>query len=54
VELIVLPNSSINNLGQLNLANYDCVGVSGLNTYYGLNKIDSFPYVRTIETPDAK
>jgi flavin reductase (DIM6/NTAB) family NADH-FMN oxidoreductase RutF len=52
VELIVLPDNSINDLGQLDLAAYSCAGISGLNTYYGLNKLDSFPYVRTNEIPD--
>jgi len=52
VEMIVLPDHSINALGQLDLQGYSGVGISGLNTYYGLNKLDSFPYVREDEIPN--
>lgn len=52
VELVVLPDSIINELGQIDLSAYACAGISGLNTYYGFNKLDSFPYVRTSEIPD--
>ena len=52
VELIAFPDDSINELGQLDLASYSCAGISGLNTYYGINKLDSFPYVRDHEIPD--
>lgn len=52
VELIVFPNDSINELGQLDLAAYDCVGISGLNTYYAFKKLETFPYVRTNEIPN--
>lgn len=54
VELLVLPDATINDLGQLNLEGYAGVGISGLNTYYGLNKLESFPYVREKEIPDFK
>jgi flavin reductase (DIM6/NTAB) family NADH-FMN oxidoreductase RutF len=52
VELLVFPDEAINKLGQMNLEAYDLVGISGLNTYYGLKKLDSFPYVRSHEIPD--
>lgn len=52
VFLIDLPEESINDEGQLDLASYNCVGISGLNTYYSLNKITSFPYVRLNGIPD--
>ncbi|SFT89982.1 NADH-FMN oxidoreductase RutF, flavin reductase (DIM6/NTAB) family [Algoriphagus locisalis] len=52
VEMIVFPDYTVNELGQLNLEKYLGVGISGLNTYYGLNKLDSFPYVREDEIPD--
>jgi len=52
VELIVIPDHVINDLGQLNLESYSGVGISGLNTYYGLNKLNAFPYVREDEIPD--
>lgn len=52
VEMIIIPDHTINEFGQLNLEGYSGVGISGLNTYYGLNKLDSFPYVREDEIPD--
>ncbi|MEM9546065.1 MAG: flavin reductase [Bacteroidota bacterium] len=52
VELVVYPENVINDLGQLNLATYDCTGISGLNTYYGLHKLASFPYAHVEELPD--
>ena len=54
VEMIICPDDTINDLGQLNLEGYSGVGISGLNTYYGLNKLDSFPYVRENEIPEFK
>ena len=51
VVLIVAPEESINDLGQLDLEIANGVGVSGLNTYYNLKKIANFPYVRTDEIP---
>ncbi|MEN2282672.1 flavin reductase [Algoriphagus sp. SE2] len=52
VEMIILPDKVINELGQLNLEGYSGVGISGLNTYYGLNMLESFPYVREDEIPE--
>ncbi len=52
IELIVLPNEIINELGQIDLSAYACAGIAGLNTYYGLNFLASFPYVRLDEIPD--
>lgn len=52
VELIVMQDDIINSLGQLDLSSYMGVGISGLNTYYGLNMLDSFPYVRENEIPE--
>lgn len=51
VELLIAPDDCIDELGQLQLSDYNCVGVSGLNTYYKLDKIESFPYVRNEEIP---
>ena len=49
---IIFPEEAINDLGQLNLESYSCAGISGLNTYYSLHKLQSFPYVRNDELPD--
>ncbi|WP_425637999.1 flavin reductase family protein [Algoriphagus yeomjeoni] len=54
VEMIICPDDTINDLGQLDLEGYSGVGISGLNTYYGLKKLDSFPYVRENEIPEFK
>ena len=45
VELIQLPDDSINEIGRIDLSSYECAGISGLNTYYELKKIASYPYV---------
>jgi hypothetical protein len=39
-------------LGQINLAQYQAVGIAGLNSYYKLEKLASYPYVRTHEIPE--
>ncbi|UZD22847.1 flavin reductase [Algoriphagus halophytocola] len=52
VEVIHMADHIINELGQLELQTYSGVGISGLNTYYGLNKLASFPYVREDQIPD--
>lgn len=52
IEAIILPDELVNELGQINMEAYDAVGISGLNTYYKLTKLDQFPYVREREIPD--
>ena len=52
VEWLVIPDNAINDLGQLDLEVAESVGVSGLNTYYELSKIGTFPYVRNNEIPN--
>jgi len=52
VKLIQLSDDLVTEAGQLNLENYDAVGISGLDSYYSLKKITSFPYVRVNEIPD--
>ncbi len=52
IVLIDLPDALVDDKGQINLEAYDLVGISGLNAYYDLNKITSFPYVRVNEIPD--
>ena len=46
VELILLDDHVINSLGQLNLSACHVVGISGLDTYYGLSKLETFPDAR--------
>ena len=52
VKKVIYPKHSINELGQLDLEKYSCAGISGLNTYYKVEKINSFPYVRNNNIPD--
>lgn len=51
VEHLILPDDIINDKGYLNLEANNTVGISGLNTYYDLQKIESFPYARVNEIP---
>ena len=50
--MLVIPDHVVNGLGQIDLEGCSGVGISGLNSYYALNKLDSFPYVREDEIPD--
>jgi len=52
VEIALIPDNSINEIGQLDLETDATVGISGLNSYYSLKKIATFPYVRSNEIPD--
>jgi len=51
VECVYFPEESISDEGHLDLSQYDCAGISGLNTYYGLTKLATYPYARTNEIP---
>jgi len=48
-ELIISGNAFVN--GDIDLEETEGVGISGLNTYYSLKKIDSYPYARLNEIP---
>ena len=54
VEMIQVPEKSINELGQINLENHEAVGISGLDTYYSLKKLKQFSYAHKNEIPDFK
>lgn len=54
VEQLIFGDEIINDLGQLNLEIAESTGISGLNSYYSLKLIDTFPYVRNSEIPDFK
>lgn len=49
VEHIIFPDEILEKDGQLDLSQINSAGVSGLNSYYSLNKIDSYPYARVSE-----
>jgi len=52
VEHLFLPEKVMNKEGYLDLEANNTVGISGLNTYYNLQKTESFPYARVEEIPD--
>ena len=52
VEMLVIPDHVVNGLGQVDLEGCSGVGISGLNSYYSFNKLETFPYVREDEIPD--
>ncbi|OJJ23980.1 flavin oxidoreductase [marine bacterium AO1-C] len=52
VAHLVVPDAVVNDKGYINLAQLEGVGIGGLNNYYGLEQIGSFPYARVKEAPD--
>lgn len=46
IELISMQENALNDLGEIDLGKNQTVGISGLNTYYNLKKLTSYPYVR--------
>ena len=52
VEHLILPDEAINEKGYIDLEKAQVAGISGLNSYYSLKKITSFPYVRLNEVPE--
>lgn len=49
---IFIPDHAIDDLGHVNIGSLNSVGISGLNNYYKIEKIASFPYARVSELPD--
>lgn len=52
VEHIILPEEALNEKGYIDLEQAETAGISGLNSYYSVEKIASFPYVRVEEVPE--
>ncbi len=52
IQHLIIPEAVIGEDDDLNLAQIDTAGISGLNTYYALKKIDRYPYARVNEIPD--
>ena len=52
VEHLIIPDAAMDDQGQIDLSQPNDVGISGLNTYYKLEKISQFPYARPNELPD--
>ena len=51
---VYVAKSSLSEEGYINLEEAKSVGISGLNTYYDLKKIASYPYARPQELPHFK
>ena len=51
IILIKAIDESVNEFGELDLENYDCVGISGLGSYYKLKKLNSYPHVKLDKIP---
>ena len=52
VEHLIIPDAALDDQGQIDLSQPNDVGISGLNTYYKLEKIAQFPYARPNALPD--
>ena len=52
VEQIHVEESALTKEGYINLEKTNSTGISGLNSYYKLQKIDSYPYARPSELPN--
>lgn len=54
IQHLILPDEAVEERGYLDLGKLDVTGISGLNCYYKLTKINEFPYARVNEVPDFK
>ncbi|MEM6829585.1 MAG: flavin reductase [Bacteroidota bacterium] len=52
IEHLVVPDHCVGPEGHLDLSKIRTAGISGLNSYYELKKINQFPYARAGELPD--
>jgi len=51
VEQLILPDNAIDKDQDINLENTGGLGISGLNSYYKLQKVGHYPYARVGEFP---
>ena len=51
IEYLLLPDTAMSN-GDLDLEQTNSVGISGLNSYYKVKKLATYPYVRVNEVPE--
>ncbi|MFK7811153.1 MAG: flavin reductase family protein [Maribacter sp.] len=52
IQHLIIPEAAIGEDEDIDLAQIDTAGISGLNTYYALQKIGRYPYARANEIPD--
>lgn len=51
IEHIIMPDGVIDEAGQIDLEKAGTAGISGLNSYYAIEKIGEFPFARPNEIP---
>ncbi|WP_159023638.1 flavin reductase family protein [Formosa sp. L2A11] len=51
IEHLIIPDNALLN-GDIDLEATNSIGISGLNSYYTLKKIENHPYVRVNEVPE--
>ena len=54
IEHLILPEAALSDEGFIDLGMINNVGISGLNSYYKLEKTAQYPYARKQELPDFK
>ncbi|MEL7002429.1 MAG: flavin reductase [Bacteroidota bacterium] len=52
IEEIIIPDAALDNKGYIDLSKTNSMGISGLNSYYTVEKREEFPYARVNEIPD--
>ncbi len=51
IQSVYLPENAVDAVGMIDLESVEAAGVSGLNTYYNLSKMATYPYARTGQFP---
>ena len=51
IQSVYLPQNAIDDVGMIDMEGLQATGVSGLNTYYSLTKVASYPYARVGQFP---
>jgi flavin reductase (DIM6/NTAB) family NADH-FMN oxidoreductase RutF len=51
IRSLYLPQNAVDAAGMIDMEGLEAVGVSGLNTYYSLTQIATYPYARTGQFP---
>jgi len=51
IQSVYLPQSAVDAAGMIDLESLEAAGVSGLNTYYNLTKMATYPYARVGQFP---
>ena len=54
IQLLVAPDEVVAPNGYIDLEAANTAGISGLNSYYSLNKVADYPYARKSELPNFK